>query len=337
MRLSDQGCRELIDEDHLAWTLVAGDLVLAMRDDVLAAQLHVRCELDHGRDQLAVFLIRRRGHSDHLDAGELLDHRFHLVRIDLLAAGVDALGTATDEREGFAVVVQLRQIAAHEPGLAVELADQLRGLFRVLVIALRRDIGASRQFPHLARLHWHPGLRVDDEVAIGHREGDFVEHLVASRIDLERDTGDLGAAEDIDERAARQMRLEQTFLDLRGGRHAHRADRRQVLDRRCATLVEHMQQWLQGRIADRGQEVDAVIPDHGVGLLGVIGLALKDVDGAAHLGQRMTDAPAHRVHHRADDERADAPLNPARQQAVVAQRRVFQHPLQALRGGRGLE
>src|SRR5690348_13613795 len=90
-----------------------------------------------------------------------LEGLLDLLRIDLLATGVDALGAAPEDGDD-ALVVDRRHVAEQHPPLAVLLEEGLGGFSRVVVVAEG----------HMAALRDPAGLADDDRLVCG-----WIHHL----------------------------------------------------------------------------------------------------------------------------------------------------------------
>src|SRR3546814_5299045 len=89
-----------------------------------------------------------------------------LLWIDLLPSGVDAVGTASQEGEPFALL-DPGVVAGDRVAHAVDLDERLRGLLRVLVVA-DRDITGLRRASDLADVD----ARVEDLAVVVDHHGD---------------------------------------------------------------------------------------------------------------------------------------------------------------------
>ena len=78
--------RQLVDESHLSWNLVTGEILVAVRR-CRARPARPRLGNNKRASDLAPHLVRYRDHCGLENAVELLDHVLNLDRVDVLASG----------------------------------------------------------------------------------------------------------------------------------------------------------------------------------------------------------------------------------------------------------
>src|SRR5205809_1485600 len=102
----------------------------------------------------------------------LLEHGLDLLRVHLLAAGVDAERAPAEQMDG-AVGVDRRHVTGQRPALAVDLDERARAAIGILVVA-ERYAAAGGEPPDAAaprRDRAQRGLVDDHRVGLG-REGE---------------------------------------------------------------------------------------------------------------------------------------------------------------------
>jgi hypothetical protein len=84
---------------HRARQLVASSARCAGVTEIVELERASLAELDDGGDGLAVLLVGDADHEAVVDGRVALDRHLHLLGVDLLAAGVDAVGAAAEQRD----------------------------------------------------------------------------------------------------------------------------------------------------------------------------------------------------------------------------------------------
>ena len=269
---------------------------LVDRRRVTRPQLHERGHL------LAPPSVRRAHHDGVEHRRVLLQRRLDLLRIDLLAARVDAHRSAAEQRD-HPVVLDHGEVTGHHPPLAVVGGEGGRGLLRVLVVP-ERDVATARQFPDLARgalssvVGQHRGVGSGLEARRGERRT-----VVGSGSGC----SGLGRTETVEDRHVRQHRPD-LLTHARRQRGSAVADREQHRQVELGTRIRHQRlgQRARHRVTDGGERVHlgvgAQLPDLQwvETLLGVEHQTTARRVGVAH------DPLATAVHHRADRHESSA-------------------------------
>jgi hypothetical protein len=167
----------------------------------LLVELGARRELDRGNDQLPAPLQRLAEHGGVDDIRVETQHRLDLRGRDVESAGDDEfLGSVHDGSE--AVLVDGHDVAGAQPAAGQE---GLRGLLRVVPIALEDLRALQQQLARLARRHLSGGVVQVDDQHPGRGEGHADRAGAAGGMErvAERDRGRLGHAVALHEQSAR--------------------------------------------------------------------------------------------------------------------------------------
>ncbi len=208
--------------------------------------------------------VRHPGHQRVVDVRVGLEGLLDLLRVHLLAAGVDALRAAPEDGD-HALLVDRGHVAEQHPPLAVPLEEGPGGLGGVVVVA-ERHMSALGDPAHLAGRHRLIGGRVHDlrtgvdadpEAPLGTR--------VLGRRAVE--TG-LGRAEVVQQHGVRHQLLElpphRVRHDRAGRRHAEQRRAVDVLQR----TAQRVDQGPQHRVAHQRDAADPLLlqgPQHFLG------------------------------------------------------------------------
>src|SRR5690606_5445891 len=172
--LAAGGALDLRDDVEGARDLVAGELLAAVRDHVVVRGRAAGTELDDRDHLLAPALV---GHADDErveDVGVRLERALDLLREHLLAARVDALRAAPEDRDR-AVGLGPREVADHDVAHAAVLEEGASALLRVVPVADRHapaqgdpaDLPAARrQLPTLVVEHDRVGVHAEAHAAL---------------------------------------------------------------------------------------------------------------------------------------------------------------------------
>src|SRR3954447_17209715 len=114
--LAGRSLGQLVDEPDLARVLVAGDLLLDVRAQLVLGDVLAVLERDRGADLLAELLVRDADHRRLGHRGMLVEDLLDLARIDVVAAADDHVLLAIDDEE-VAVLVDLGHVAGVEPAV----------------------------------------------------------------------------------------------------------------------------------------------------------------------------------------------------------------------------
>ncbi len=141
--LASRGPADLVDQPDRSRHLVTRDQPAQVRLEHSHVDVVALPRLDQGRDSLPEALVGKSDHQGIEDVLVRLQRALDLLRVDLLAAGVDARVAATQERER-AVGLNPGEVAWHRVPGTVHLREQGRGLDRVLEVT-ERDVAAARE------------------------------------------------------------------------------------------------------------------------------------------------------------------------------------------------
>ena len=176
--------------------------------------------LDDGADALAEARVGHAHHGGVTDAGKAFEGFLNFLGKDLLAAGVDHLGAAAQQGDG-AVLLDGRPVARHAPALALEGAEGLGRLLRILVVAARRE-AADRHQAADARTGQDALALFGEDCGVG-TGGEFGRSSRrAAAGDRRREAKGFGGAQAVHQHDVRQV-LQQALLVL-GAPHGARGD-----------------------------------------------------------------------------------------------------------------
>ena len=156
---------QLVEERHVARHLVARQLRLHVRPQVVGAHLGAGLERDVRRQPLAELLVVDADHRGLADRGVGVEGLLDLERVDVLAAGHDHLVVAADDVEPPGLVDPADVAGDHV--VAEERLGVARGVALELEAAAHRD-PADLALRHLAvGVVEDPQLGADDRLAGG--------------------------------------------------------------------------------------------------------------------------------------------------------------------------
>src|SRR5581483_6855282 len=125
---------DLLDDEQRAGHLVTRDSGAAVVRELVERRWVRRVtRLNDRRDRLAPAVVVDADHEHVVDVRVCLERRLDLLGVDLLAAGVDALRAAAQQRHR-AVVLEAGVVAGDRVALAVDLDEGCRGLLGILVV-----------------------------------------------------------------------------------------------------------------------------------------------------------------------------------------------------------
>src|SRR5439155_996763 len=133
VRLSVRRPPDRFDDEHALGRLEPSQARTHVAAELILAGGGTPVELDEPDDRLPPFLVADTDHDRVVDGGMGLQHLLHLLRVDLLAGGVDADAAAAEERQR-PVVLHRAPVSRDHVAYAVDDPERARGLLGVLVV-----------------------------------------------------------------------------------------------------------------------------------------------------------------------------------------------------------
>ena len=201
---------------QLARHLVTGDVFARVFLYLLEGQSRITARSRHCGDATAEARIRCCYYETIEDIGICLERLLHLFRKNLLAAGVDAVGSSAIH--GNAVVFFTTCfITEQQPLLAVHGDNGFGSLYGIIVVT-HRNVAAAREDTHCAALHVTVGFALDiadhrHELALDH----VAQALAFLATAVEAHVAALGGAEGIGDEYIGETLAERLLLAL--GKH----------------------------------------------------------------------------------------------------------------------